>query len=81
MTRSDPYHNSYECPECSDDVEVPLPLAKYVTCPTCKSKLEIHPDADWFDGMWHDRTELSVVDPERDHMRRMLDHARRMQEE
>ena len=28
MTRSDPYHNTYECPECSDDVPVPLPMAK-----------------------------------------------------
>lgn len=66
----------YECPNCSEDVAVALPPAKYVDCHSCHSKLEIHPDADFFDGMWHDRTTLSVVDPEREHMKRMFDFAK-----
>jgi hypothetical protein len=36
--------------------------------------LEIHPDADFENGMWHDLTTLSVVDPEREHIKRMLKH-------
>lgn len=74
MTKSDPYHNDYECPECSDDVEVPLPVAKYVTCPTCNSKLVIHVDAEFDRGMWHDRTTLSVLDEREQHIKRMLKH-------
>lgn len=54
-------YNQYECPNCGDLVECALPLAKYVQCETCGSKLEIHPDAD-FNGIWHDRTTLSVVE-------------------
>jgi DNA-directed RNA polymerase subunit RPC12/RpoP len=73
--------NYYSCPECEEDVPTRLPLAKYVTCPGCKSKLEIHPDADFENGMWHDLTTLSVVDPEREHIKRMLKHAKRMEED
>ena len=64
--------NTYSCPACEDDVEVPLPLAKYVTCESCKTKLEINVDADFEDGHWHDLTTLSVVDPDREHKERML---------
>ena len=76
MTVSDPWHNEYECPvdECGEWVKVPLPLSAYVTCPSCHTKLEIHPDYEFEDGMWHDRTTLSVVDPEREHMKKMLNH-------
>lgn len=81
MTKSDPYHNFYSCPNCEADVEVALPLAKYATCAECKTKLEIHPDAEFEDGMWHDRTVLSIVDPEREHMKRMVAHAKRMEAE
>jgi hypothetical protein len=81
MTRSDPYHNDYPCPGCEEDVSVPLPPPKYVTCPECHAKLEINVDAEWFDGMWHDRTSLSLVDPEQEHIKRMVDHAKRMLEE
>jgi hypothetical protein len=82
MTKSDPDHNEYECPvdECGEWVSVALPVSKYVTCPSCHTKLEIHPDADWFDGMWHYRTTLSICDPEREHMERMVEHAKRMEE-
>jgi DNA-directed RNA polymerase subunit RPC12/RpoP len=76
MTKSDPYHNDHECPQCGDTVLVPLPYPKYVDCQECKSKLEIHPDAEFEDGLWHDRTELSIVDPERDHMKTMLQFAK-----
>ncbi len=69
-------YNEYPCPNCEADVRVALPAAKYATCPECKAKLEIHPDADFEDGMWHDRTELSIVDPEREHMKTMLEHAK-----
>lgn len=72
-----PYpYNEYPCPECDDDVRVALPLAKYVICHNCHTQLEIHPDAEFEDGLWHDRTTLSVVDldPEREHMERMLRH-------
>jgi DNA-directed RNA polymerase subunit RPC12/RpoP len=74
MTKSDPWHNTYSCPSCEADVAVTLPVAKYVTCPECHSKLEIHPDAEFEDGLWHDRTELAVIDSEREHMKRMLKH-------
>jgi hypothetical protein len=83
MTPSDPYHNTYECPECSDDVSVPLPLPKFVMCPACKARLQINVDAEFYGGMWHDRTELDFADepdPERDHMQRMINHAKRMME-
>lgn len=59
----EPY-NEYPCPNCEEDVRVGLPAAKYVDCPSCKAKLEIHPDAEFEDGMWHDRTTLSIVDYE-----------------
>jgi hypothetical protein len=76
MTKSDPDHNEYECPvdDCGEWVSVALPVSKYVTCPSCNTKLEIHPDAEFFDEHWHDRTHLSVVDPEREHMKKMLNH-------
>ncbi len=77
MTKSDPWHNEYECPNCDEWIAVPIPLAAYVNCPECKAKLEIHPNADWFDGFWHDRTTLSIVDPEREHMKLMLEHAKK----
>jgi hypothetical protein len=38
--------------------------------------LNINVDAEFDRGMWHDRTELSVVDPEREHMKTMLEHAK-----
>lgn len=66
--------NEYECPECDAWVRVALPPSRYVKCPECMSNLEVHQDADFEDGMWHDRTTLSVVDPEREHMKRMLNH-------
>ncbi len=66
--------NYYECPECDEWVSVPLGPPKYVTCSHCKSRLEIHPEADFSDNMWHDRTTLSVVDPELEHMKAMLNH-------
>ncbi len=69
--------NTYSCPNCEADVSVALPLAKYAECLECKTKLEIHPDADFEDGMWHDRTTLSIVDPQREHMKVMLEHARK----
>ncbi len=71
-----PSSNDFECPNCEEWLSVPLPYAKYVDCPWCKKKLEIHPDADFDRGMWHDRTTLSVVDPEREHMKQMVDHAK-----
>jgi hypothetical protein len=80
MTKSDPYHNEYACPNCEADVSVALPVAKYATCDECKTKLEIHPDADFEDGMWHDRTTLSIVDPEREHKERMVKYGKRYQE-
>jgi hypothetical protein len=67
-------YNEYPCPNCEEDVRVPLPPSKYATCPGCKKTLEIHPDAEFEDGLWHDRTTLSIVDPEREHMKRMLRH-------
>ncbi len=74
--KPEPY-NEYPCPNCEADVRVALPVSKYATCDECKAKLEIHPDAEWFDGFWHDRTTLSIVDPEREHMKVMLEHARK----
>lgn len=76
MTKSDPYHNEYECPNdaCGEWVSVPLPLAKYVMCPACKARLQINVDAEFYGGMWHDRTELSLCDPEREHKEAMLKH-------
>jgi predicted RNA-binding Zn-ribbon protein involved in translation (DUF1610 family) len=53
--------NEYECPNCGDTVQVPMPASKNVDCTSCGAKLEIHPDAEFFDGLWHDRTELSIV--------------------
>jgi DNA-directed RNA polymerase subunit RPC12/RpoP len=67
-------YNEYPCPACEEDVRVPLPASAYVTCPSCQSKLEIHPDAEFFDEHWHDRTTLSIVDEEREHMKKMLNH-------
>ena len=79
MTKSDPNHNEFECPNCDEWIQVPLPSAKYVDCPWCKKTLEIMVDAEWFDGMWHDRTELSIVDDETAHKLRMLEHAMKFQ--
>lgn len=62
MTKSDPNHNDHVCPACDDWIAVPIPYAKNITCPWCNAKLEIHPDAEFDRGMWHDRTELSIVD-------------------
>ncbi len=58
--RPEPY-NEYPCPNCEADVRVGLPAGKYATCGDCKTRLEIHPEADWFDGFWHDRTTLSIA--------------------
>jgi hypothetical protein len=74
MTTLSADYNFYPCPNCEEDVAVALPPAKYATCHECNTKLEIHPDADFEDGMWHDRTTLSIVDEEREHMKRMLRH-------
>lgn len=56
-------YNTYPCPECEDDVEVALPCSKYATCTGCGAHLEVHPDADFDDGGWHDLTHLSVARP------------------
>ena len=79
MTKSDPYHNEYECPVCDEWVPVALPMAAYATCPGCKRKLKVMVDAEFDENGWHDRTELDVADdtnpdPEREHMKRMLKH-------
>jgi DNA-directed RNA polymerase subunit RPC12/RpoP len=71
--KPEPY-NDYPCPNCEADVRVSLPAAKYAECEECGAKLEIHPDAEFYDGMWHDLTELSVVDPGEEHRRAMLEH-------
>jgi hypothetical protein len=68
--------NQYPCPGCEEDVDVPVPASKYVSCQHCKVKLEVHPDAEFYDGLWHDLTTLSIVDEEREHMKRMLKHLR-----
>jgi DNA-directed RNA polymerase subunit RPC12/RpoP len=60
--RPAPY-TTYECPACDEEFEVSLPVSKYAVCANCQSKLEIHPDAEFERGMWHDRTTLSVVTP------------------
>jgi hypothetical protein len=73
--------NEYSCPNCEEDVSVPLPASKYVNCGHCKTKLEVHPDAEFYDGLWHDLTTLSIVDEEREHMKRMVAHAKRMEEQ
>ena len=70
-------YNEYECPECGEWVRVALPLSKYADCKNCQAKLEIHPDAEFEDGMWHDRTTLSVAVPGREHIQRMIDYAKR----
>jgi hypothetical protein len=57
MEKGKQMSNEFDCPICDEVVDVPLPYAKHVTCPS-GHKLEIHPDAE-FDGIWHDRTELS----------------------
>lgn len=67
-------YNSYPCPSCEADVSVALPLAKYATCDECKAKLEIHVDAEFDEDGWHDLTTLSVVDEQREHMKKMLKH-------
>lgn len=67
--------NDYECPECGEWIWVP-PLSKYVKCPCCKAQVAIHPDADFHDGHWHDRTTLSVAVPGRAHIERMLEWAK-----
>jgi hypothetical protein len=53
--------NEFDCPVCDEVVDVPIPYAKWITCPACRRRLEIHPDAD-FDGIWHDLTELSPLE-------------------
>lgn len=53
--------NEFDCPNCGDVVEVELPYAATVTCPN-GCKLNICPDADFANGMWHDRTTLSLVE-------------------
>lgn len=65
--------NDFECPNCFEWLKVPIPYARYVDCPSCRAKLEIHPDAEFDEGVWHDLTELSIVEEE--HMKRMLNFA------
>lgn len=84
MTKSDPWHNSYTCPNCEEDVPCALPLAKFVECPECKTKLEIMVDAEFDNGSWHDLTKLSIAEdscPEcrsdREHKQRMIDFAKK----
>ncbi len=48
----------YECPECSEDVEVDPDKQKQVQCPHCKVELTVNVDAEWEDGCWHDLTTL-----------------------
>jgi hypothetical protein len=36
-------------------------MAARVTCPGCGTLLEIHPDADFEGGGWHDLTHLSIA--------------------
>jgi hypothetical protein len=64
--------NEYPCSNCEEAVRVPIPPSKYIICQHCKTQLEIHPDAEFYDGLWHDLTTLSVVDPEREHMRKVI---------
>ncbi len=59
----EPY-NTYACPSCEADVRVGLPHAKYAFCDECKTRLEIHPDAEFDEDGWHDRTTLSIVETE-----------------
>ena len=54
-------YNEFECPNCEEIVQVPIPYAKYVDCPGCKLTLEIHPDAEQDENGWHDRTTLSMA--------------------
>jgi hypothetical protein len=77
MTKSDPWHNSYECPVCDEWVPIALPMAAYATCPGCKRKLKVMVDAEFDENGWHDRTELDFADepdPDREHKERMLRH-------
>lgn len=67
-------YNEYPCPSCEEDVRVPIPPSAYVVCQHCKTQLEIHPDAEFYDGLWHDLTTLSIVDDQHEHMKRMLKH-------
>ncbi len=59
----EPY-NEYPCPNCEAEVRVGLPAGKNVVCQECKTKLEIHPDAEQDEDGWHDRTTLSIVETE-----------------
>lgn len=79
MPKFDPYHNTYSCPICSDDVSVARPIAdKFVICTGCGSKLSVDVDAEFENGMWHDLTSLSPVEGEEEkHIRRMLEFAKK----
>lgn len=42
----------YECPHCGEWFEID-PEEELYTCKVCNSKLMIHRDADFVDGIWH----------------------------
>jgi uncharacterized paraquat-inducible protein A len=68
-------YNEFECPNCDEIVNVPVPYAAHVVCPGCKLTLEIHPDADQDENGWHDRTTLSIAAKQND-SRAILEAAR-----
>jgi hypothetical protein len=56
-----PNYTEYPCPNCEESVPVEVPTSGHVVCPECKLNLEVHPDAEFDQDGWHDRTTLSIV--------------------
>lgn len=51
----------YTCPKCGCE-EVHIEHTHDITeCPECHSKLKVDVDAEFYNGMWHDRTKLYTI--------------------
>jgi len=51
-------NTAYECPCCGEWIEILPTTEKIFNCPWCNEKLRVSRDAEFVDGLWHDRTKL-----------------------
>lgn len=48
----------FECPKCSEWIDILPTTPEKFDCPWCKAKLEQCVDAEFENGSWHDLTEI-----------------------
>lgn len=56
---------SYHCPDCDSEIDIPddclTTLNNTCRCKECGSEFVIDWDADFENGMWHDKTKLYPI--------------------